>query len=1787
MMSSTSREVREYVSTLDDLTCNSKPMINVLTMLAGENVAHASDIVATIESHLDKVPKDIKLPVLYLIDCIMKTVGGIYLSLFSQNIVSTFCQTFEVVDEKTRSEMFKLRQTWNDVLPKTKLYNLDVKVNQHLDPAWPISDPPVTNNIHLNPKFLQNMTLPKKSPPIAIPTSANAPPEVGPSTLDMQKKLLMKQQQLLELQQKRLELEVLQAQVKLQERINMGNGTSSTTDGPKINKAQPEVAKQLSGGTNNSKNSKQLTSSSVMNKRLLPNAGNSGVSNASTPKITPVNSALVAAASSGRTRDPRLARLQSSGGSTATSAPINTTVSSNVPLENKSNINAETLGSNANNNKSLNINKASVQGNSRSDPRSQVSSKGSAPPSAQTKSKTPTTQSLTKKSDKSSDLFSTKAVRAGRSGSKLSSPSKGSSGSASSLDSSPTKNKSGKSESKTGGSRSSSASPNKHKKKEKIPKITSSSVPTSSSSSSSSLNNLGKADKESRTLSPGKSQSDALTTTFKELKPSSKSRNYIRRNRDLSVSPEPVRDVDLRLSGPPEKQARLQCDISEDNGNGTFPKYLIGSTDDLTVTGMDVDLRHLPSMVSKKRSSTDNPDPSLNVSSKKSKTEVFDELFGNEDTDLRQLTSVVNTPSQDRPPTPPPPIISSKPEEEKSEKVKKLDILRAKLANATNREKLRTKQEQKQKDTDLRGGTNSADDSMSRIIISSADEQCIKTGNMTKEQEKALMNKILAQMENQKLNEAKRKDNEENLGNITLQPISDDELEANFSCSSDEDTATFRRNIYVDKDDRVPQVNNNEFNKFPRGPDRGDLRRGMWRGRPVRGRGMIRGGIRLPMRPGENWPRPLNGPWKPMQSNFIKQSPIYNNEVIDLDSLEQEQTTTENSPQELVVDCANQDNTKSINIDGYPRDIRYYDETAIIFMSWDEPKEISFQSGVRKVIFGDKDIYYLSFNEPYKEVLINGSPHNVKLGAPTREIYVDGKNYECFFGGPQVFIDLDGKLTSLKMEGPPPQVKIGTEIRKDLVAGQINLIIDAKTVVPVYLDGKLQKFEIDGKPNTLKFIDALKTVMINDIPFTVEYGGLPKPIIVQEKKHFIRFTRLPRGVHPGVVRIKDMEGFRPDSPKIESENSMEAFPVVDANEPALPVVAKKRKLIGVESPDRNSNSPVPNLFQQTGLNNLDSVLSSVMASNLLANPTNLNISTNGYQVENQPKEIPMQEAPQEIHDVPVNQSTTTTPNPAPLIPTTLNINDLFQKLVATGIMTTLQEQKNVTPEVTIPAPQIINKNINPPLVNSNIVNKLPQIPSPPHKITPVSSFLRKEMPQFYRAVNFDKPETLKTRHSSLVHSLYSGMPCSTCGMRFPPEQSMQYSQHLDWHFRQNRKGKKNIRKAASRRWYYSLSDWKNYEEIEDLEEREKSYFENQQQAQAEGNDEIEEEIEIPSVPADPNIQDPRCEVCHDRFDQFYNEEKEEWHLKLAICVDGLNYHPLCYEDYQASLVDTTLEDSAIEKEDETTQDSTIPGLDTLPEEKMEETTSEIVIDDDESEKLTEISETKDKEEISQEAFPDDPEENDDDDDDDVIINEIVPEKIDLVDDDRYDDLPDEKLEPRVIQIKEEPIDDGFVDVDGAIFKMDIDSVKIKSEPIDPDELEGDDLLLVDGGGVDVAEKITSEPVTDAHPTDLVTHMDGNVEFFDSNVQPTTGISGKIKINITKPLPVIAPKESSTNKELSSEIEKGGESIDPSQPLPPGEEPVQLNVKPALRGINLKKMAPVKKGAELSGLCSIM
>lgn len=477
------------------------------------------------------------------------------------------------------------------------------------------------------------------------------------------------------------------------------------------------------------------------------------------------------------------------------------------------------------------------------------------------------------------------------------------------------------------------------------------------------------------------------------------------------------------------------------------------------------------------------------------------------------------------------------------------------------------------------------DSNLTKIIISPADEECIKTGNMTKAQEKALMNKIIAQIETQKLREAQRKESESSR-NTSLQPISDDEFEGVFSHSDSEDENSKGSNTKADKEDRtkddrssvVNQADDVSYSKYPRMLD---PRRGRpWRARPRKGWEpmipMPRPGIRPGFRPPTDaWVRPLNESWRAMgphsmYSNHFSLEPM--GPSLPPHMLEQGNHSPNSNNQDIpALEYAHPDSYKFITIDNAPREIRYYDETAIVFMSSGDPREITFHNGTRRIFF-DGEPVVLKLNAPYEEISIKGNIHKVRLGAPSREIFIDGKGYECYFDQNEKSIELDGNTILVKLEPPPPQVKIGQEKRIDFVAGKVQLVIDAKHMFTVFLDAKLQTFQLNGVTHTLKFIESLRAVLINDIRFDVEFGGLPKPIMLHDRKHFIRFSVLPKGIKPGYVIIKDMENTQSlRSPKIDNENSQDGFSVGTGftDQPAL----NKQKVFEGNSPDRNSNSP--------------------------------------------------------------------------------------------------------------------------------------------------------------------------------------------------------------------------------------------------------------------------------------------------------------------------------------------------------------------------------------------------------------------------------------------------------------------------------------------------------------------------------------------------------------------------------------------------------------------------------------
>lgn len=550
--------------------------------------------------------------------------------------------------------------------------------------------------------------------------------------------------------------------------------------------------------------------------------------------------------------------------------------------------------------------------------------------------------------------------------------------------------------------------------------------------------------------------------------------------------------------------------------------------------------------------------------------------------------------------------------------------------------------------------------------------------------------------------------------------------------------------------------------------------------------------------------------------------------------------------------------------------LRFYHETAIIFNDLGEPHDIKFSSGQSRVVIDDQFSADLNFNDSYKSIFIESTVHQIKFGSPTRELYVDNNFYECYFNNQPTQIVLNDRLRMVRIEGNAPEVKIGRK-RNDLVLGLINIVIDAEIMVPVFLDTTIQYFEFKGKIFTLQFADFFMSVIINNDPFKVEFGGHPKNYMLNGQKHFIRFTELPENVAPGRVNMRGMR-------RTHLYKNCKSPPL---NEPTEPI---------------NDSLDI------------------------------------GAMVENDMRVQPQQ------NETPIMMTNTLPPNvipgigqeaqgaPAIGVPN-LDINDLLKQLVATGIIGGAASAQAPAPETSTKATTNNGKKTKSPEPRQDSRKTRSHQQNQHQNHQQQQQQQHADEKRHIVPVVLNKPDTIKKRQSAIVDTLYLGIQCSSCGLRFPPEQTMKYSQHLDWHFRQNRRERDSKRRAHFRKWYYNQSDWIKYEEIEDLEERgkfdkplssfhllteppltEKNFFETQQESMmmdqgddssaARGAGGNSENVPAVSCPAGPDDANRCCEMCHDAFDQFFNEETEEWHLRSALKIDDKFYHPICYDDYK-------------------------------------------------------------------------------------------------------------------------------------------------------------------------------------------------------------------------------------------------------------------------------------------------
>ncbi|RXG58816.1 Pre-mRNA cleavage complex 2 protein Pcf11 [Armadillidium vulgare] len=223
-----------------------------------------------------------------------------------------------------------------------------------------------------------------------------------------------------------------------------------------------------------------------------------------------------------------------------------------------------------------------------------------------------------------------------------------------------------------------------------------------------------------------------------------------------------------------------------------------------------------------------------------------------------------------------------------------------------------------------------------------------------------------------------------------------------------------------------------------------------------------------------------------------------------------------------IIQCEPQ--TKTIDIDGKPREIRVYGERAIILMDWDKPYTVSFESIQCNIIFDNGEyVFPIQIGEDYRVFFVNGENHRIKVGVPTHELMLDGKGYQCFFGNKPITVHFAGKHRTIGLDCRTPRVLFGRNINTEFLLGYVELTVDSKKVARLYLDAKPQVFMLEEKPYIIKFISAFQKVNINGAKFSVEFGGFPICILVEGARKYLRFSNLPSFVIPGITKVQGMD----------------------------------------------------------------------------------------------------------------------------------------------------------------------------------------------------------------------------------------------------------------------------------------------------------------------------------------------------------------------------------------------------------------------------------------------------------------------------------------------------------------------------------------------------------------------------------------------------------------------------------------------------------------------------------------
>ncbi|KAF1421108.1 Pre-mRNA cleavage complex 2 protein Pcf11, partial [Spheniscus magellanicus] len=1441
---------RDYQSSLEDLTFNSKPHINMLTILAEENVPFAKDIVSLIEAQIAKAPASEKLPVMYLMDSIVKNVGREYLTAFTKNLVATFICVFEKVDENTRKSLFKLRSTWDDIFPLKKLYALDVRVNS-LDPAWPIKPLPPnvnTSSIHVNPKFLNKSTEESTAPTSAVTSGASTPPAVPEIQKNLtqeqliRQQLLAKQKQLLELQQKKLELELEQTKAQLAVSLSVQQGSSTIASVPAPSKQHMSPTPHMTV--------KPPHQTAVQSEKNKPSPS------------PPLHDIKIV------NRDPRLNRMAQHS-SHAKDQPHRKELPPNTASQSDTKANKTTQAEKQNSTKQEKL-KASEKTQKKELDQSEAKSKSPSP----LKNKLPNT-----KDTKTQECESTKVSEINKRDPRLKRH---------------LQDKSEGKEEEVKEKRRSTEKKEKeeHKTCEHRPvgsrnKVINGAVQKQDTTTEESEKQGGKqgrssSRKRSRSRSP-KARSPSTHSPKRRERRSPK-----RRLRSLSPTSSTPKIGKIRQIGPKQSHVEEGTQAARDERNSNKRNVKQEVRDPRRVKKAQEDR---PQETASQHSTKASPDPKENAenwqgskSGKRWKSGWEENKNSQQSEEHQALGKSPHQRHRENWPAGKGILSPRAPKQQHRLSVDANLQIPKELTSASKRELLKKANER------LTSGEITQDEFLmvahqirQLFQYQEGKHRCVREEPRSpfserfkrtryEDPEKApfpespgsrfggieAKQRISALMEDRPLFDGSPRQAAARVGVDGQGSPFVDGPAAGSSSRIDGPPGQAAMRF----EGPLVGAGASQFD----GPLAGAGGAGALRfdGPP----GQLAGALRFEGPPGQvggggplRFEGPLGQIGGPLRFEGPAGQPVGGPRF-------------EGPGVGLRFEGPRGQPSGGLRFEGphgQPMGPRGQPGGGLRFEGpHGQPLGPHGQPGGG-----------LRFEGPHLQPL---GPH----GQPGGGLRFEGPHGQPMgphgpSGGGLRFEGPHGPSGGgLRLEGPHGQPGVGPR----LIDGPVH-----QGAGGLRFDGPLgragPRFDgchaagFDGQPGQLSLLQRFDGIHGQPGPrFERAPGQQAQP----------RFdTAIPQrfdGPHQPASRFDlplGLQGARFENVANHPASRLEMSPYGQGG----PFVEHPGQGYNGPShgmqfqrPDIFDGSPGPNFNGPGGPGAQNFPLRAAghyFDEKSLQGPQYGNFN-NMPMGSNQVSLMSAQPGPYGQGQQYLPNPGGFVQNPAGALPHSypdnhlgqLDVNELFAKLLSTGILK-LSKTDSTSAQVNETSAQPAAEEEDD---DQNEDQNVPDL------------------------TNFTVEE-LRQRYDSVINRLYTGIQCYSCGMRFTTSQTDVYADHLDWHYRQNRTEKDVSRKITHRRWYYSLTDWIEFEEIADLEERAKSqFFEKAHEEVVLKTQEAAKEKEFQSVPAGPAGAVESCEICQEQFEQYWDEEEEEWHLKNAIRVDEKIYHPSCYEDYQ-------------------------------------------------------------------------------------------------------------------------------------------------------------------------------------------------------------------------------------------------------------------------------------------------